>query len=220
MKQVIEGKNLYYFLLFSVIIVCLIQSSRIQEGLEDYNKVVLLGDSIFKNNSYVGEENSIEYLLKTRIDSLVLAKDNSLIKDVLSQYKNVPNKYNEPNTYLFVSTGGNDLLNGYHYSNGDITNMKKFNEIWKQYEKTILQLKNKTDCTLVLSDLYYIKDQDYLKYHKIIKKWNDVLYEFCDKNNILIYKISSFVKDKKHFVNSIEPSKIGSKLIVDNIIKF
>ena len=113
-------------LLFSVIIVCLIQSSRIQEGLEDYNKVVLLGDSIFKNNSYVGEENSIEYLLKTRIDSLVLAKDNSLIKDVLSQYKNVPNKYNEPNTYLFVSTGGNDLLNGYHYSNGDITNMKKF----------------------------------------------------------------------------------------------
>ena len=98
--------------------------------------------------------------------------------------------------------------------------MKKFNEIWKQYEKTILQLKNKTDCSLVLTDLYYIKDQDYLKYHKIIKKWNDVLYEFCDKNNILIYKISTFVKDKKHFVNSLEPSKIGSKLIVDNIIKF
>ncbi len=55
----------------------------------------------------------------------------------------------------------------------DIENMTEFDKIWKEYEKTLLELKFKTDCTLVLTDLYYIKDPDYVKYHDIIRKWND-----------------------------------------------
>lgn len=220
MKKTIDIISLSLLLLFAVIFVCLIQASRIQEGLEEYNKVVLLGDSIFKNNSYVGEKDSIEYLLKNKIDSFVLAEDNSTIKDIIPQYKKMPNKHNEPNTYLFVSIGGNDLLNAYHYSNTDIDNLNEFNRIWIKYEKMVLQLKSQTDCTLVLTDLYYIKDKEYIKYHKLIKMWNEQLDEFCNSNNILIYKISNYLKEKTHFVNSIEPSKVGSKIIVQNIIKF
>jgi len=212
--------SLYLLLLLAIMFVCLIQASRIQEGMEEYNKVVLLGDSIFKNNSYVGKTHSIEYLLKNKIDSLVLAEDNSVIKDIIPQYNKIPNKDNEANSYLFVSIGGNDLLNAYHYSNADVDDLNKLNTIWNEYEEMVFQLKSKTDCTLVLTDLYYIKDKDYLKYHKLIKKWNEQLYEFCNSNDILIYKISNYVKEKKHFVNSIEPSKIGSKIIVENIIKF
>ena len=169
MKKTIDIISLSLVLLFAVIFVCLIQASRIQEGLEEYNKVVLLGDSIFKNNSYVGEKDSIEYLLKNKIDSFVLAEDNSTIKDIIPQYKKMPNKHNEPNTYLFVSIGGNDLLNAYHYSNTDIDNLNEFNRIWIKYEKMVFQLKSQTDCTLVLTDLYYIKDKEYIKYHKLIK---------------------------------------------------
>ena len=220
MKKTIDIISLSLVLLFAVIFVCLIQASRIQEGLEEYNKVVLLGDSIFKNNSYVGEKDSIEYLLKNKIDSFVLAEDNSTIKDIIPQYKKMPNKHNEPNTYLFVSIGGNDLLNAYHYSNTDIDNLNEFNRIWIKYEKMVFQLKSQTDCTLVLTDLYYIKDKEYIKYHKLIKMWNEQLDEFCNSNDILIYKISNYVKEKKHFVNSIEPSKTGSEIIVQNIIKF
>ena len=50
--------------------------------------------------------------------------------------------------------------------------------------------------------------------------WNEQLDEFCNSNDILIYKISNYLKEKKHFVNSIEPSKTGSEIIVQNIIKF
>ena len=216
------NKNIYIIslLLLVIISVCLIQTSRIQEGMEEYNKIVLLGDSIFKNNSYVGEKHSIEYLLERKIDSRVLAEDNSVIKDIIPQYSKMSNKDNEPNTYLFVSIGGNDLLNAYHYSNTDVDDLRKLDRIWNEYEEMVFQLKSKTDCTLVLTDLYYIKDKDYLKYHKLIKKWNERLYEFCNSNDILIYKISNYVKEKKHFVNSIEPSKIGSRIIVENIIKF
>ena len=216
------NQNIYIIslLLLVIISVCLIQTSRIQEGMEEYNKIVLLGDSIFKNNSYVGKKHSIEYLLEREIDSRVLAEDNSVIKDIIPQYSKMSDKDNEPNTYLFVSIGGNDLLNAYHYSNTDVDDLNKLNTIWNEYEEMVFQLKSKTDCTLVLTDLYYIKDKDYLKYHKLIKKWNEQLYEFCNSNDILIYKISNYVKEKKHFVNSIEPSKIGSTIIVENIIKF
>jgi hypothetical protein len=214
-------KNMVFiYLLLGVIFMCLIQTSRIQEGLENNNVVVLLGDSVFKNNSYVEYKESVEYKLKNEIESLVLAEDNSLIKDVIPQYKKMPKDFNNSNTYLFVSIGGNDLLNKYHYMTHDIENMTEFDKIWKEYEKTLLELKFKTDCTLVLTDLYYIKDPDYVKYHDIIRKWNDNIDKFCYEKDILIYKISNLVKEKKHFVNSIEPSKLGSDIIVKNIIKF
>lgn len=220
MKITVDAISLSLSLLLAILFVCLIQASRIQEGMEEYNKVVLLGDSIFKNNSYVGEKHSIEYLLKNKMDSLVLAEDNSTIKDIIPQYNKMSNKDNEPNTYLFVSIGGNDLLNAYHYSNTDVDDLNKLDSIWNEYEEMVFQLISKTECTLVLTDLYYIKDKEYIKYHKLIKKWNEQLYEFCDANDILIYKISNYIKEKNHFVNSIEPSKNGSKIIVENIIKF
>ena len=210
----------YIYLLLMIIFMCLIQSKRIQEGLEDYNNVVLLGDSIFKNNEYVGNKDSVEYRLNNEIESIVLAEDNSFIKDILPQYKKMPDKLNEPNTYLFVSIGGNDLLDKYHYLQHDIENTKELDNIWEEYKKTIFELKFKTDCTLVLTDLYYITDQEYVKYHKLIKKWNDYLDEFCEKEDILIYKISNKLKKSTHFVNDIEPSKLGSEIIVDNIINF
>ena len=210
----------YIYLLLGIIFMCLVQNSRLQEGLEDNNYVVLLGDSIFKNNSYVGVEESVEYILNNKMDSLVLAKDDSVIKDVIPQYKKMPKELNNSNTYLFVSIGGNDLLNKYHYLSNDIENMSPFDDIWNEYKKTLLELKFETDCTLVLVDLYYVKDSDYLKYHKLIKKWNDNLDKFCHEKEILLYKISNVVNDKTHFVNSIEPSKLGSEIIVENIIKF
>ena len=57
-----------------------------KEGFtEKLSNIVLLGDSVFKNNSYVTSNKSIEYLLKENvtIPSLVLAEDGAIIYDLM-----------------------------------------------------------------------------------------------------------------------------------------
>jgi hypothetical protein len=72
--------------------------------------VVLLGDSIFDNATYVpGEPSVIEHLRRCLPDgwqATLLARDGSLTEDVLRQLSLVP----DDATHLVVSAGGNDAL--------------------------------------------------------------------------------------------------------------
>ena len=52
---------------------------------------------------------------KTHKKNLVLAEDESKIDDIQLQLKRMPDKLNNKNTYVFLSVGGNDLLNIYKY---------------------------------------------------------------------------------------------------------
>jgi hypothetical protein len=116
--------------------------------------------------------------------------------------------------------GGNDLLEVYKYGGNDVKDLAPMNSIFENYKKTILNLRKKTQCNIILTDLYYVADPKYREYYPIIKKWNKNIYEFSDKNNFHVYKVSNLIKDHNHFTNSIEPSSLGGKILVDNIIKF
>ncbi len=219
-------KNLYIFLLCSIILLGILQikivkqTNILKEGLQDKNFVILLGDSIFQNEGYVKDENTIEYKLKNKMNSLVLAKDDSRIEDIITQYNEIPEDLNEPNTYLFISIGGNDLLNYYVTYQYDSDDLSKFNIVWEKYVREINKIINRTKCTVVLTDLYYVYEKTYHKYYNIIDAWNNNLERFSKKKNILLYKISELVKREKDYVNIIEPSKYGSQIIVDNIVNF
>ena len=207
-------------LLGIVIFFCTLQIRKTVENMEDHNYVVLLGDSIFQNKKYVKPKNSVEYRLKNKINSMVLAQDNSMIKDISVQYEDLPKKLDNSNTYLFISVGGNDLLEIYKYGNMEVDNHEPLDFIFELYKKEVNKLRKKTNCTMILTDLYYITDPEYKKFYPIIKKWNKNLYSFSKEKNIEVYKISNLVKTPSHFTNSIEPSSIGSRIIVDNIINF
>jgi hypothetical protein len=73
-------------------------------------KVVLLGDSIFDNQAYVGDgPDVIEQLrgaLPTGASAMLAARDGSTTKDIAAQLATVP----KDATHLIVSVGGNDAL--------------------------------------------------------------------------------------------------------------
>ena len=182
-----------YFYFYNVIFI---------EGMTSaISSIVLLGDSIFQNSNYVPKDKSIEYLLKERlpIQSLVLAQDNATIHLVSN---------------IYISIGGNDLLNA--YTNNDTSNMDLFDMIWNLYKSTILNLNRNTQCNIILTDIYYITDASYEKFIPIIKKWNNNLYQFANKHNFPVFKISKLLTKPQDFTNGIEPSVIGGSKMVNS----
>jgi len=206
-------------ILFIGIVLCL-YNYNIKEGLENNNNVILLGDSVFKNNPYVTDKFSVENRLERKMNTLGLAEDGAVINDIMQQYHQVPEEWDNKNTYLFVSVGGNNILNDYYYTDVPTTNLKPFDAIWNDYESQIKDLKSATKCKIVLTDIYYITDVNYRKFHPLIKKWNNHLQTFAKKEKLSVYKISELVDRPQDFTHSIEPSIIGGQIIVDNIINF
>ena len=75
--------------------------------------VVLLGDSIFDNASYVAEGMEVASQLRTTLGRQagvsLLARDGSVLKDVAAQAARLA-ELPAPPTWLIVSCGGNDVL--------------------------------------------------------------------------------------------------------------
>ena len=210
-------------MLYFVIIVLLVYFAynlyQHREGIQNkVTHIVLLGDSIFQNNNYVPKSKSVEYLLKEKlsIPSLVLAQDNAIIYDIPKQYNSMPLNLNAKTTNLYISIGGNDLLNLYEHNNTN--NSKLFNMVWEIYKKTILMLIDSTQCNIILTDIYFITDPNYSKYIPMIKKWNSNLYQFADQHKLNVFKISKILTQPKDFTNSIEPSVIGGNKMVNSFI--
>tara|TARA_A100001015_G_scaffold12651_1_gene14903 strand:+ start:1165 stop:1809 length:645 start_codon:yes stop_codon:yes gene_type:complete len=211
------------YILYFVIIVLLLYFAynlyQHREGIQNkVTHIVLLGDSIFQNNNYVPKSKSVEYLLKEKlsIPSLVLAQDNAIIYDIPKQYNSMPLNLNAKTTNLYISIGGNDLLNLYEHNNTN--NSKLFNMVWEIYKKTILMLIDSTQCNIILTDIYFISDPNYSKYIPMIKKWNSNLYQFADQHKLNVFKISKILTQPKDFTNSIEPSVIGGNKMVNSFI--
>ena len=75
--------------------------------------IILLGDSIFDNASYVVDQPCVTEQLRALVPEgtgvSMLAVDGDYIRDVKNQVKQLP----EIATHLFVSVGGNDALGHY-----------------------------------------------------------------------------------------------------------
>ena len=212
-------KLIYLPILIAIILYFYFYNTIFTEGMtSNISTIVLLGDSIFKNNNYVPKDKSIEYLLKQHvpIQSLVLAQDNATVNLVYQQYKNMPIIMNNKNTNLYISIGGNDLLNV--YENNDTNDYKLFDMIWDLYKSTILNLSTITQCNIILTDIYYITDSNYAKYIPMIHKWNANLYQFATKNNFKLFKISKILTKPEDFTNGIEPSIIGGTKMVNSFV--
>ena len=98
------------FFLFTILIIGVFIIKNI-ETFSNQDKLILIGDSIFKNDRYVKKGNSVtDYLLRNHKNSLILAEDDSKIININSQINKIPDNLNKKSTYVFISVGGNDLL--------------------------------------------------------------------------------------------------------------
>ena len=83
--------------------------------------IVLIGDSIFDNDYYVNEGESVVELLQRTLEHddkvTLLAKDGDVTASVTNQLIQFPNDA----THVFVSCGGNDALQMIHTLNAAVS---------------------------------------------------------------------------------------------------
>lgn len=221
---------LYVFILLSFIVAVSYLNTYLAQRLfsESFNSstqnFILLGDSVFKNDTYVSDGKSVDSLLKERTGdkTLCLAVDNSKIVDIYGQIDKIPEDLNNNSTTIFLSVAGNDILNYYLERKNDIKDSGFLEPMFKAYKKLIESIRTKfLNANIVILDIYYPNNMTYKQYHPIIDRWNKMIYEYArePKNNISsVLKISNILTHNEDFSFGIEPSAIGSKKLVETIL--
>jgi len=217
-------KNIIIIVIFIIFTAYLAYSYKeaFENAENKAESVILLGDSIFKNNAYVPYGSSIEAQLKNRLpdkELLCLAQDNSSIMDVYKQVEQIPEEYKNSNTIIFLSIGGNDILQNYVYDYNDLDNMELLNIGFKEYKKLIQTIHREIpNAKLVVVDIYYPDKSRFKEFYPVIKEWNKLIYEYAKTQNIGVIKISSTLKGADDFSFAIEPSSIGGNKIVNELL--
>ena len=187
----------------------------------DKQTFILLGDSILQNSAYVSDGKSVYELIKERKNgtTFCFARDNSTIVDIYEQVGRIPNNLNNNTTTLFLSIGGNDILNHYVDKENDITETSILKPMFSSYKKLIEYIRSRfNNANIVLLDIYYPENMKYKQYHSIIKEWNAMLYEYANKNNYSVLKISNILTKPDDFSFGIEPSSAGGSKLVEAIL--
>lgn len=187
----------------------------------DKQTFILLGDSILQNSAYVSDGKSVDELIKERKNgtTFCFARDNSIIVDIYEQVGKIPNNLNNNTTTLFLSIGGNDILNHYVDKENDTTETSILKPMFSSYKKLIEYIRSRfKNANIVLLDIYYPENMKYKQYHSIIKEWNAMLYEYANKNNYSLLKISNILTKPDDFSFGIEPSSAGGAKLVEAIL--
>jgi hypothetical protein len=188
------------------------------------NSIVLLGDSILKNNSYVKNGQSIEDILREKKgDNLYcLALNNSTIVDVYSQIDSIPVELNNENTIIFLSSGGNDILSQYvDKHDSDVSDTHILNVIFIAYKKLVKSLKTKMNkAKIVLIDIYYPHSNQFSQYKHIIQEWNKMIEKYAQEQSYGLIEISKRITESDDFTLSIEPSEKGGEKIAQSILNY
>jgi hypothetical protein len=217
-------KYFYLYIFFIFCFIVFMSYYNTKEGFTSNTKsFILLGDSILKNDAYVSNGKSVENLVAERNQNIYcFAEDHSKIVDVYSQIDKIPHEFDSPNTLIFLSAGGNDILSHYVDQNQDITNTSVLNPMFSAYKNLIKSIqKRMPQSKIILFDIYYPDNLTYKQYHFIIKEWNNMIYDFAEnpKNKIYgVIRISSHLTQNEDFSFGIEPSSSGGQKIADLIL--
>ena len=216
---------LYIFAIFCfIVLMSYYNTYNSIEGFTNNAKTyILLGDSILKNDAYVSDGKSVENLIVERNKNThCFAEDHSKIVDIYSQIDKIPIELDSPNTLIFLSAGGNDILTHYVDQNQDITNTSVLKPMFSSYKNIIKTIQTKLPKSkLFLLDIYYPDNLQYKRFHSIIKEWNNMIYDFAKnpKNKIYgVIRVSSYLTQNQDFSFGIEPSSSGGNKIAELIL--
>ena len=190
--------------------------------------IVLLGDSILKNNSYVPNGKAVDNILEERslkndknIELYSLAENNSKIVDVYSQINKMPLDINIKSTTIFLSSGGNDILSFYVDQHGDTSDTGFLNTMLAAYKKLVKSIQTRMDlCQIVLLDVYYPTSNQFAQYKPILEEWNSLIATYARENSLGLLQISQIVTSNDDFTLGIEPSEKGGEKIAQSILDY
>lgn len=192
--------------------------------------IVLLGDSIFDNKIYVGE-NGKDVILHLR-DNLpdtwaasLKAIDGSMIENVSAQLLDLPTDA----THLIVSVGGNNAI-----MDSDILQMKAENsaevlnelanrrdKFESQYQTMLHNLLSK-DIPAAVCTIYFPNFPEEIFQSLAVTAlsiFNDVIIRQAIANNLPIIDLRLICNEIDDYANEIEPSDKGGKKIAAKILE-
>ncbi|MBE9114539.1 SGNH/GDSL hydrolase family protein [Lusitaniella coriacea LEGE 07157] len=190
--------------------------------------IILLGDSIFDNASYVpGETDTVAQLKKKLPDTwkaTLLAIDGSRVDDVYAQLKTIP----EDATHLILSIGGNNALS--HISILDervassaevFSNLADISEQFEQQYQKLLQKILSLNLPTTLCTIYNPRHPEKL-YQRIavaaLATFNDVIIRQAFQAGIPLIDLRLTCNEARDYANPIEPSATGGEKIADAIL--
>lgn len=188
-----------------------------KEGLTNRNKIILMGDSILNNSNYVSQGDSVYDNLKKQTQPnniLNVAKDGATINDLYLQLDKIPLNLNNSDTYIFISAGGNNILNNNHLNSQEIT--KLFNTYLEFLKALRVKLGN---TNINILNLYQPSNPRYNSYKQSIEQWNQLINKNSNKVGEMynVVDVYSLLTSPNDFVYDIEPSNIASQKIANLI---
>jgi len=214
-------KRIYTFGIISVSIIVIFScayfhSVKIKEGLTNNNKVILMGDSVLNNSNYVSFGKSVVDILKTKTSNILnVSKDGGTINDLYSQLDKIPIDLNSEETYIFISVGGNDILN----KRSNLTSAE-VTTLFNTYMEFLKAFRTKLGSTkLNIMNLYLPANPRYQSYKQLIDFWNNLINKYSNGVGEMynVIDLNSVLKSPNDFVYDIEPSEFASEKIANLI---
>lgn len=214
----------YYYLfimIFSIIVVfsCAYFKS-IKEAFTsnngNSNTIILMGDSILNNSKYVPTNKSVFANLKSKTSNVFnYAKDGATIDDLYSQLEQIPLEYNTDSTNIFISAGGNDILNK-QIKLVDASIKRLFDK----YMAFLAALRVKFGSAKInILNLYLPTNPRYKSYQQSVEQWNKLIKDNSTKIGEMynVVDIYSLLNTPEDFVYDIEPSETASSKLANLI---
>jgi lysophospholipase L1-like esterase len=206
------------FISIVIIVRCAFVNS-FKEGLtnnDNNNNIVLIGDSVLNNSNYVPSGKSVVDNLKTQTTKVFnFAKDGATINDSYSQLDKIPLELNKTETYIFISAGGNDILN----KSSQLTS-PEIRRLFDTYMEFIKSVRTKFGSAKInVLNLYLPANPRYQAYKSSIDQWNELIKEYSSKigEMYIVINLDTLLTTPEDFVYDIEPSETGSRKIANAI---
>ena len=209
-------KTLLIIIISIIIILGCAYFKSLREGLTNNDNIVLIGDSILNNANYVPSGKSVFDILKTRTNNILnVAKDGATIIDLYEQLDKIPVELNKSETYLFISIGGNDILNKrLNLDSAEVT------KLFNNYMEFLKALRIKLGNTKInIMNLYLPSNPRYQSYKSSIDQWNKLIDINSNKIGEIynVIGLNNLLTSPQDFVYDIEPSESASEKIANLI---
>jgi lysophospholipase L1-like esterase len=164
----------------------------------------------------VSEGKSVYDILKTKTNNVYnFSKDGATINDLYRQLDKIPLDFNKSETYVFISAGGNDILN----KKGQL-NAIEIKTLFDSYMNFIKSLRAKLGSVNInILNLYLPSNPRYQSYESSIKTWNQFIQDYSNKIGEMynVIDLHSLLTSTQDFVYDIEPSESASVKIANAI---
>ena len=188
--------------------------------------IVLIGDSIFDNASYVSKGDSVSDLLRKAVPEAqvtLLAVDGDVTTDVKNQLRRFP----KDATNVFVSCGGNDALGSINILEREVTSVgealqllyharEKFRSNYIEMIKNITRVSNCVSACTIYNRIPGLSQSALVG----LTIYNEVILEELAIRKIPVIDLRVICNDASDYsdLSPIEPSKEGGNKIVKALL--